>query len=120
MSPPSQRTRRINATLRQHVAAAVRELADPRLGPVTITQIEAAPDTTSAKVFFVTLADDDKQDAADALESARGAIQGRIGAALRIRHTPQLVFIYDEHTERAERLTRLIDDVTGSDEVTSE
>ena len=111
MSPPSQRTRRVNATLRQHLAAGVRDLSDPRLSPVTITQVEAAPDTTSARVYFVTLSPDDREPAMEALESARGQLQGRIGSALRIRHTPQLTFLYDDHAERAERLTRLIDEV---------
>lgn len=115
MSPPSQRNRRVNAALRQHLASAVRELSDPRLAEVTITQVEAAPDTTSARVYFVTLSTDARDDAHDALESARGALQGRIGAALRIRHTPHLVFLYDDHTEQAERLTRLIDDVSTPD-----
>ena len=113
MSPPSQRTRRVNATLRQHLAEAIRGLSDPRLAPVTITNVEAAPDTTSARVYFVTLSPDDRQPAQNALESARGQLQGRIGSALRIRHTPQLAFSYDEHAETAERLTRLIDDVAA-------
>lgn len=120
MSPPSQRNRRVNAALRQHLAGAVRGLSDPRLADVTITQVEAAPDTTSARVYFVTLSTDARESALEALESARGALQGRIGAALRIRHTPHLVFLYDEHTENAERLTRLIDEVATSDDGTEE
>jgi len=115
VSPPSQRTRRVNATLRQTLAEALRGLSDPRLAAVTITHVEAAPDTTLAKVFFVTLTESERPAALAALESARGALQGRVGAALRIRHTPHLVFTYDEHAERAERLTRLIDEVAGDD-----
>lgn len=113
MSPPSKRNRRINATLRQHLAEAVRGLSDPRLTPVTVTKVEAAPDTTTARVYFVTLSPEDRDPAQDALESARGQLQGRIGSALRIRHTPQLVFTYDDHAERAEQLMRLIDEVAA-------
>ena len=51
MSPPGQRGRRVNAALQQVLADAVRGLSDPRVGFVTITRVEAAPDTTTAKVY---------------------------------------------------------------------
>ncbi len=115
MSPPGQRTRRMNAALREVVAEALGGLSDPRVGFVTITHVEAAPDTTSAKVYFTSLNPDDRASSLAGLESARGVLQGRVAGALRTKHTPLLHFVYDEQSERAERLTRLIDEVAAPD-----
>ena len=115
MSPPGQRGRRVNAALQQVLADSLRGLSDPRVGFVTITRVEAAPDTTTAKVYFTALRDEDRTASQEGLESARGVLQGKVASELRTKHTPQLHFVYDEQAERAERLTRLIDDITTPD-----
>jgi ribosome-binding factor A len=115
VSPPGQRGRRVNAALQQVLAEAVRGLSDPRVGFVTITRVEAAPDTTTAKVYFTALRPEDRAPSQEGLESARGVLQGRLAAELRTKHTPHLQFVYDDQAERAERLTRLIDEVTTPD-----
>jgi ribosome-binding factor A len=113
VSPPGQRTRRVNEALRHVLADAVRGLQDPRVESVTITRVQAAPDTTTARVFFTVFLPDRKEAAGAGLDSARGVLQGRVARELRTRHTPHLVFTYDEQAEQAERLTRLIDEVTA-------
>lgn len=113
MSPPGQRTRRVNEALRHVLAEAVRGLSDPRVESVTITRVQAAPDTTSARVYFSVLVPDQREAAGAGLDSARGVLQGRVARELRTRHTPHLAFLYDEQAEQAERLTRLIDEVTA-------
>jgi ribosome-binding factor A len=112
--PPSTRMRRVNGALRQVLAEAVaRDLSDPRLGFLTITDVAASPDLREAKVYFTTLAARERRASQEALESARGVLQGRVAAELRTRHTPQLTFVYDRQREEAESLTRLIDKVVG-------
>jgi ribosome-binding factor A len=106
--------RRVDTALRQVVAETIgRELSDPRLGFVTITQVEATQDVREAKVYFTCLRKRDRQASLDALESARGVIQARVARELRTRHTPHLTFIYDSTQEDAVALTRLIDEVAG-------
>jgi len=107
-----QRLRRVNEAIRQVLAEAIgRELADPRLELVTITEVRATPDLREAKVYFTTLDTRRREGARRALESARGILQARVAAALGTRQTPQLSFVYDELQQRAERLSRLIDQV---------
>lgn len=114
MARASTRMRRVNGVLRQVLAEAVaRELADPRLGFVTITDVAASPDLREAKVYFTTLRPAEREPSQHALESARGVLQGRVAAELSRRHTPQLTFVYDRHRDEAESLTRLIDRVAG-------
>lgn len=114
MTPPGGRLRRINEALREVIAEAMhRDLSDPRLVMVTITQVRATQDLKEAKVYWTAL-DPARRDAAGkALESARGVLQGKVGRELRSRQTPHLQFIFDEHQERAVDLTRLIDEVTA-------
>ncbi len=114
MGAPGGRLRRVNEALREVIAEAVqRELADPRLSLVTITQVRATQDLKEAKVFWTSLGASGREGAAKALESARGVLQARVARELRVRQTPQLSFVFDEHQERAVELTRLIDEVTG-------
>ena len=114
MGQPGGRLRRINEALREVIAEALhRDLSDPRLAMVTITQVRATQDLKEAKVFWTAL-DPARRDAAGkALESSRGVLQGRVARELRARQTPLLQFVFDEHQERAVDLTRLIDEVTA-------
>jgi ribosome-binding factor A len=47
----------------------------------------------------------------DALTSASGFIRRQIGSRIRLRHTPELTFAYDESVERGDRMIQLIDEV---------
>jgi ribosome-binding factor A len=114
MAQPGGRLRRINEALREVIAEALqRDLADPRLGMVTITHVSATQDLKEAKVYWTVLDPARRDGAGKALESARGVLQGRIGRELRARQTPHLQFVFDAHQERAVDLTRLIDEVTA-------
>ncbi len=107
-----QRRRRVNEAIRHVLAEAVaRDLNDPRLELLTVTEVRATPDIKEATVYFTTLDPRRRDPAGRALESARGVLQARVAAAIGTRHTPHLHFVYDEHQEDAVRLTRLIDEV---------
>jgi ribosome-binding factor A len=111
---PGGRLRRINEALREVLAQAVqRDLADPRLSFLTITHVRATQELKEAKVFWTVLDRTKRDDAAAALESARGVLQGRVARELRSRQTPLLSFVFDDHQDRAADLTRLIDRVTA-------
>ena len=102
--------------MRQLVAEALeRHVTDPRLSWVTVTEVRATSDLKSATVFFTVLDSRKRSDAEAALASARGLLQGKIGARLGTRNTPQLDFVFDDHQARARELTQLIEglDVRG-------
>jgi ribosome-binding factor A len=106
------RMRRVNEVLREVVGALVsNELADPRLGFVTVTAVEASPDLRTAKVFVSVLGDATERAATlDALRSSHGVIQSRIAAETRMKRTPTLTFHYDDTNERGVRISRLLDE----------
>ena len=110
----STRMRRVNATLREVLAETVaRELSDPRLGFITFTGVEASTDLKVATVYVTVLEQSRRDGSLAALEAAKGILQARVATAVRSRNTPQLRFVYDEQSEKAARLTALIDKVAS-------
>ena len=107
------RMRRVNEAVREVLSSQLAEgLKDPRIGFVTVTGVETSPDLRAARVYVSVLGDEDQRRATlEALESSRGFLQARIGDELRMKRTPALSFRYDETVERADRMSRLIDEV---------
>jgi ribosome-binding factor A len=109
--------RRVNESVRQVLAEALPELKDPRIGLVTVTGVETAPDLRHAKVFVSVLGSSRKRRASlDGLEAAHGVLQSRLARELRMKRTPQLTFEYDPTVERGVRMTRLIDELAPDDD----
>jgi ribosome-binding factor A len=111
------RMRRVDESLREVVAATVTELADPRLGFVTVTGVETSSDLRSARVYVSVLGDETERDATlDALRSSHGVIQSRIASETRMKRTPTLTFHYDDTIEKGVRISHLLDDVTKDEQ----
>ena len=106
------RMRRINEVLREVVGAAIAgELSDPRIGFVTVTDVDTSPDLRAARVYVSVLgSDEEREDAMTGLRSAHGFLQTRINDEVRMKRTPTLTFHYDESVERGARLSELLDD----------
>jgi ribosome-binding factor A len=90
-----------------------RELRDPRVGMITITGVDVSPDFSHAKVFFTVLEKQRLEDAREGLRRAAGFLRSRLARRIKLYTTPELRFEYDESVERGDRLSRLINSVTG-------
>jgi ribosome-binding factor A len=102
------RAKRIAQQIQQTLSELIRrELRDPRLGMVTITEVRVASDLGSAKVYFSVLGAE-RQQAQEILEAAAPLLRGPLGRALGIRHSPELRFVQDELIENGARLSALI------------
>src|SRR5579872_4508775 len=106
----SERMRRVDEAIRQVLADALAgELADPRVGFVTVTAVRTSADLRSAHVFVSVLGDVAAREATlDGLRSAHGLLQRRIAGELHLRRTPTLQFEYDPTTDRALRVDALL------------
>lgn len=102
---------RVNEQIRRELAELLRtEVKDPRVGMVSLTDVEVTPDYAHAKVFFTTLADSSRLPEVQAgLAKASGFLRRELGRRVRIHTTPQLHFVYDASLERGASLSRLID-----------
>ena len=106
----SERMRRIDEAIRQVLADVLAgDLADPRVGFVTVTDVKTSPDMRTAQVFVSVLGDDAASAASlEGLQSAHGLLQRRIASELHLRRTPTLSFEYDPTTDRALRVEALL------------
>lgn len=73
------------------------ELKDPRIGFVTVTDVEVTGDLSEANVYLSILGDEDqKQQSLAGIAKATGFLRTEIGKRIRLRHTPSLFFHIDE------------------------
>jgi ribosome-binding factor A len=113
--------RRVNEAIREVIGeVASKELKDPRVGFVTVTDVKTSPDLRHARVYVSALdsgghalSGADREGTLAGLRSAHGYLQHRLADELHLKHTPVLTFLYDETAERAVRLGELIDAAGG-------
>lgn len=97
-----------------------RELSDPRVGFITVLDVEVAEDIKSAKVFVSVLGGQgDRSKAEHALASACGFVQREVGRGLKTRNTPVLRFIFDETRDKVSRIEALIEETSHKDRESS-
>src|SRR5690625_2929821 len=81
-----------------------KKIKDPRVGFVTVTDVEVTGDLQQAKIFISVLGDEkEKQATLLGLSKAKGYIRSEIGQRIRLRKTPELIFDFDESLERGNR-----------------
>ena len=97
------RMEKVNHQIKKAISEIVLyEVKDPRLGFVTITEVQVSRDLQHAKVFFSVLGTElQAQEAQKGLESARGFIRHLVGQRVRMRYTPELNFLVDRSLERS-------------------
>ena len=112
------RTLRVAEQIQRDLAELLRtEVKDPRIGMVTLTDVEVTSDYAHAKVFFTLLGDADQIFAAtEGLNRAAGFLRHELGHRIKLRSIPQLHFIHDQSVERGVRLSQLIDAAVSSDD----
>ena len=97
------RARKIADRIREiTVRALEREVKDPRLGFVTITDVRVTGDLQHASIFYTVYGtDEERDDTAKALSSAKGVVRREIGKGLSLRLTPSIEFFLDALPENA-------------------
>jgi ribosome-binding factor A len=106
-----KRATRVADQIRIEVAdILMRKSKDPRLGSVTVTDVELTDDLRLARVFVTTRQDDQNEAEAFAgLAKAAGFIRAELGRRLRLRYTPELIFQKDISGPRGDRILSLLD-----------
>lgn len=112
------RARRVAEQIQRDLSEIIRmELKDPRVGLVTITDVEVTKDLSHAKVFFTLLGDSAlAEQVCDGLQHAAGFLRSELAQRIKLRTVPQLHFEYDTSVERGFELSRLIDEAVSSND----
>lgn len=113
----SRRTDRVSSLIQIELAELVlRRLKDPRLGFVTITGVDVAPDLKSARVFYSVMGQEkEKVDAGKALEHASGFLQHQIALDLKFRFTPKLSFHRDDTLDESLKIEKILRELKEED-----
>jgi ribosome-binding factor A len=104
--------RKVNELLREVIAEEVGGLKDPRIGFVTITGVDTAPDLRHATVYYTVLGTpEEAAETGAALQHAHSRFQRAIASQVRMRYTPVLEFQVDEAVERGLRINQILHDL---------
>jgi ribosome-binding factor A len=114
------RTERVADYLRQELARLLQSgMRDPRIGMVSVNEVEVSRDLAHAKVFVTFMERESEQEAKDllaVLNGAAGFLRSEISRDARMRTVPRLHFVYDASVVRGRRLSDLIDRAVAEDE----
>ncbi|MDP2479110.1 MAG: 30S ribosome-binding factor RbfA [Candidatus Palauibacterales bacterium] len=113
-----RRVRRLNQLLREELSRLIRrEVKDPRVGLVTVTDVDVTSDLEHATVYVRTVESDrSMEELLAGLHSAGGYLRHALGKELHLRRIPELRFEEDRSLERARRIEALLDQALEGDE----
>ncbi|WP_101757642.1 30S ribosome-binding factor RbfA [Oceanicoccus sp. KOV_DT_Chl] len=113
------RTQRVGDFLKQELATLIQfEVRDPRVGMVSVTDVEVSRDMSHAKVFITVLGKESEADAAESIEAlnkAAGFLRTQVARSNNARTTPKLRFYFDSSVGRGQHLSSLIDRAVSAD-----
>jgi len=111
------RLQRVNQLIREEISHLIqRELKDPRLGFVTVTEVDVAKDLRTAKVYVSVLGSEAQwQSSLQALESARGFIRSWLLPRLRLRSVPHLTFHPDRSMAHAAHIQTVLEELKSEE-----
>jgi ribosome-binding factor A len=114
----SERTARLDELLREEISEVIRrEVDDPRVGFLTITDVEVSPDLRHANVWVSVIGTpDEKRDTLRALSHAMPFVRGRLGK-LRLKRIPDLHIKEDPTSVRGTRILRILEELGHGGEV---
>ena len=118
MRKNSIKNTRINGEIQRELSNIIRtELKDPRIGMITsVTDVEAAPDLKTCKVYISVLGNEKAQeDTMAGLKSAESYVRRQLARNLNLRNTPEIRFILDQSIEYGVHMSKLIDEVSHKD-----
>ncbi len=118
-----KRTDRVGEQIQRELAWLLqREMKDPRVGLVTISEVRVSKDLSYADVYITLLsaeelnaASPEVQQALKVLQGAAGFLRGAVGRAMKIRTVPQLRFHFDTVAGESRHLDSLINRAVAED-----
>ena len=120
MAREFKRSDRVAQEIKKEIAVILqREVKDPRIGMVTVSDVEVSRDLAYAKIFVTFLFNNDQEAISQGmkgLEKASPYIRTLVGKAMRLRIVPELRFIYDESLVEGMRMSNLVSNVIREDE----
>ncbi len=117
MAKEFSRSRRVGEQIQRDLADLLRrEVKDPRVGMVTVSDVEVSRDMAYARVFVTTLDPNaDIPELLGVLQGAAGFLRRELGRRLRLRSVPELRFLHDTSFDYGSRIDRLLNEAASRD-----
>ncbi|HQL89985.1 MAG TPA: 30S ribosome-binding factor RbfA [Syntrophales bacterium] len=108
-----KRADRVADLVKQQIAEILRrEVHDPRIANITVTDVRLTDDLRSARIYVVELGKDRMSDeVGQGLSKARGFVRRELGKRLQLRYVPELSFFYDTSFEYGSKIDRLLKEI---------
>lgn len=115
----TRRQRRVSELIHREMSMLLmREVRDPRLADVTITEVRVTPDLLIARIYYSVMGDAEQaEEAMRALESAKGYLRTQLAAQVRLRLAPDLEFHFDQSAEYGRHIDALLDQIAQEREL---
>ena len=107
------RQSRINEEIMHTMSEILMDVKDYRIADVVIsvTGVVAAPDLSTAKIYYSYVGKRDRKEVKQGLASAKGYIRSRLAKEINLRQTPDLIFVYDDSIEHGAHIAKLLNSV---------
>ena len=117
-----QRAQRLSELLKKEISnILLREVKDPRIGFVSVTNIEVTGDLRHAKVYVSVYGNKkERADTMEGLEKARGFIRRLLAERINVYHTPEILFRYDDSIQHGVQINKLLEKVKKDQEARGE
>ncbi|MEY4768294.1 MAG: hypothetical protein RL637_933 [Pseudomonadota bacterium] len=111
------RSSRVASQMQKELAYILqREIADSRLGLITINEVEITKDLAYAKIYITILTTDESQklDQIKLLNQLAPSIRSHLAKRMQLRHISELKFFYDHSFDKGMRIEQLLKEVPQS------
>jgi ribosome-binding factor A len=110
-----RRVARVAELIRREVSQMLmREIKDDRVGAgmVSVTDVAVSGDLQHAKIFVSIYGTQDaKAETMSGLKAATGFVRSELGRRIRLRRTPEVIFLEDTSLERGDRILSLLNQI---------
>jgi ribosome-binding factor A len=113
----SLRSNRVGEQMKKELSEIIgRKIKDPRIGFVTVTDVQVTGDLQQATVYISVLGNEEqRENTLKGLAKAKGFIRSEIGQRIRLRKTPEIAFEFDESIDYGNRIETLIHQINSED-----
>jgi ribosome-binding factor A len=118
----SHRANRVSEQMKKNPSDIIgRKIKDPRIGFVTVTDVQVTGDLQQAKVYITVLGgEDQRENTLKGLAKAKGFIRSEVGQRIRLRKTPEIIFEFDESIDYGNHIETLLRKVQDEPEESKE
>ncbi|MEI5906221.1 30S ribosome-binding factor RbfA [Bacillus spongiae] len=115
----SLRANRIGEQMKKELSDIIgRKIKDPRIGFVTVTDVQVSGDLQQSKVYITVLGDENqRENTLKGLAKAKGFIRSELGHRIRLRKTPEIIFEFDESIDYGNHIETLLQKISDEPKV---